>query len=264
MMRITDTVKHLIIINVLLWLTTVVLGMKANIDLNNILALHFPENNAFGFWQPITSMFMHAVTNPIHILFNMIGLWMFGSALEMRWGKIKFLSFYFITGVGAALVHTVINYYDFYTAQNILFENGFTGSDVHALFQLPYENFIEQLNTHSFNGKYISDIQGVYDNGVSYYSTAVGASGALYGVLVAFGMLYPNTELMLMFIPIPIKAKYFIPGLLGYDFIAGISGGAGLFGGGNVAHFAHLGGALFGFLLMWYWNKTQFTKNRWD
>ena len=98
----------------------------------------------------------------------------------------------------------------------------------------------------------------------SYNTPAVGASGALYGVLVAFGMLYPNMELMLMFIPIPIKAKYFIPGLLLIDFIGGISGGLSFFGGGNVAHFAHLGGALFGFLLMWYFNKTQFNKNRWN
>lgn len=95
-------------------------------------------------------------------------------------------------------------------------------------------------------------------------TAAVGASGALYGVMVAFGMMYPNMDLMMLFIPIPIKAKYFIPGLLAYDFISGVSGGGGLFGGGNIAHFAHLGGALFGFLLMWYWNKTQFNKNRWD
>ncbi len=254
MMRITETVKHLIIINVIFWVATLVLAERG-IDLISLFALHFPENNSFQLWQPITSMFMHSVASPMHILFNMIGLWMFGSALEMRWGKIKFLSFYMITGVGAGLIHTLVNYYGVYSNINILVEAGF--------------NQVEILNTLK-EGMYSPAWQNVLSDSQftmmssSFLSPALGASGALYGVLVAFGMLYPNMELMLMFIPIPIKAKYFIPGLLAYDLISGISGGAGLFGGGNIAHFAHLGGALFGFLLMWYWNKTQFNKNRWD
>lgn len=276
MMRITDTVKHLIIINVLLWLTTVVLGMRMNIDLNTILALHFPENNSFGFWQPITSMFMHSVTSPMHILFNMIGLWMFGSALEMRWGKVKFLSFYFITGVGAGLVHTLANYFELYTLSEHIVELNLTSEQLKQImnFDIIQNNqylgsILEQKLYSALDPSQLSilnqnNFSALFQMNVLNNSYAVGASGALYGVLVAFGMLYPNMELMLMFIPVPIKAKYFIPGLLTYDFIAGISGGAGLFGGGNIAHFAHLGGALFGFLLMWYWNKTQFTKNRWD
>ncbi|QHI39006.1 Rhomboid protease AarA [Kordia antarctica] len=255
MMRITETVKHLIIINVLLWLTTVILGMKANIDLNNILALHFPENESFGFWQPITSMFMHSVASPAHLLFNMIGLWMFGSALEERWGKIKFLSFYMITGVGAGLVHTLVNYYGVYSNIGVLVEAGFNQTEIlSVLKEGKYIISWESLLTPSQFTQLMS----------SFNSHAVGASGALYGVLVAFGMLYPNMELMMMFIPIPIKAKYFIPGLLVIDFIGGITGGLSLFGGGNIAHFAHLGGALFGFLLMLYFNKTQFNKNRWN
>ncbi|WP_430412495.1 rhomboid family intramembrane serine protease [Kordia sp.] len=263
MMRITETVKHLIIINVILWAATLALADRG-IDLVQLFALHYPENDSFRFWQPITSMFMHSVASPMHILFNMLGLWMFGSSLEMRWGKIKFLSFYMITGVGAGLIHTLVNYYHFQTAQNLLFESGLTVADVNQLFQLPYEEFVGQLNKQYFNGHFLENVQAIYDNGTSYYVPALGASGALYGVLVAFGMLYPNMELMLLFLPIPIKAKYFIPLLLAYDFISGVAGSTGLFNGGNIAHFAHLGGALFGFLLMWYWNKTQFNKNRWD
>ncbi|WP_174442402.1 rhomboid family intramembrane serine protease [Kordia zhangzhouensis] len=260
MMRITDTVKHLIIINVILWLATMIL-LERGIDLVSLLALHFPENPNFRFWQPVTSMFMHSTESPAHILFNMISLWMFGSALEMRWGKIKFLSFYMITGVGAGLIHTLVNYYEFHTAQNLLLESGFSIAQINELFQSSYEGFYNILNS---NASKIIDAQAVYNNGISYYVPALGASGALYGVLVAFGMMYPNTELMLLFLPIPIKAKYFIPGLLLLDFIGGVAGGFSLFGAGKIAHFAHLGGALFGFLLMWYFTKTQFNKNRWD
>ncbi len=263
MMRITDTVKHLIIINAILWFATLIL-MERGIDLYTLFALHFPENSNFEFWQPISSMFMHAMGSPRHLLFNMIGLWMFGSALEMQWGKLKFLSFYMITGVGAGLVYTLVNYYDVYTAQSILFDSGLSIAEVNELFQSSYENFYNQLNSGTINGHRILDPQAVYDSGTSFYKTAVGASGALYGVMVAFGMMYPNAEMMLLFLPIPIKAKYLIPGLLLLDFIGGITGGISIFGAGQIAHFAHLGGALFGFLLMLYFNKTQFNKNRWD
>lgn len=276
MMRITDTVKHLIIINVLLWLTTVILGMRMNIDLGNVLALHFPENDSFGFWQPISSMFMHSVTSPMHILFNMIGLWMFGSALEERWGKIKFLSFYMITGVGAGLVHTLVNYFELYTLSEHIADLNLTSDQLKQIinFDIIKDNkYVGRILGQKLQGildpsqiSIVNDsnFSALFQMNILNNTAAVGASGALYGVMVAFGMLYPNMELMMMFIPIPIKAKYFIPGLLVYDFISGISGGAGLLGGGNVAHFAHLGGALFGFLLMLYFNKTQFNKNRWN
>ncbi|MEM6685110.1 MAG: rhomboid family intramembrane serine protease [Bacteroidota bacterium] len=263
MMRITDTVKHLIIINVILWFGTYLLGQRG-IDIFTVVALHFPENSNFEIWQPITSMFMHSMADPWHLLFNMISLWMFGSALEARWGRVKFISFYMITGVGAGLVHTLVNYFDVYTAQNLLLESGLSMTEVNQLFQASYEGFYNQLNSGIVSGHRIIDPQAVFDNGSAFYVTAVGASGALYGVLVAFGMMYPNMELMMIFLPIPIKAKYFIPGLLLLDFIGGISGGFSLFGSGKIAHFAHLGGALFGFLLMLYFNKTQFNKNRWN
>lgn len=254
MMRITDTVKHLVIINVILWFATLILGERG-FDLSALLALHFPLNDSFGVWQPISSMFMHSMLSPRHLLFNMIGLWMFGSALEMRWGKVKFISFYMITGVGAGLIYTLVNYFQFQSSLNILVEAGYSQVDV-----------IDILN----KGVYLTEWQGVLSseqlsNFTSIFSApALGASGALYGVMVAFGMMYPNSEMMLLFIPVPVKAKYLIPGLLLLDFIGGITGGISIFGAERIAHFAHLGGALFGFLLMLYFKKTQFNKNRWD
>ncbi|KAB8155291.1 rhomboid family intramembrane serine protease [Kordia sp. TARA_039_SRF] len=277
MMRITDTVKHLIIINVILWFTTYVLGQRG-IDLNAILALHFPLNDSFGFWQPISSMFMHSMASPTHLLFNMLGLWMFGSALEARWGKMKFLSFFMITGVGAGLVHTLVNYIEFYSLANQVAELNLTSEQLRQIIN------VDMLNGNRYLGEILgqrlpaildtsqivaiensgSAFRTLFDMNILNHTQTVGASGALYGILVAFGMLYPNIELMLLFLPIPIKAKYFIPGLLVLDFIGGITGGMSLFGAGNIAHFAHLGGALFGFLLMLYFRKTQFNKNRWD
>ena len=97
---------------------------------------------------------------------------------------------------------------------------------------------------------------------MSYNTPAVGASGAIYGILVAFGMMFPNVELFLLFVPVPVKAKYFIPAIIALDLFSGVTGYS-LFGGG-IAHFAHVGGALFGFIMMWYWKKNQFNKNRWD
>ena len=275
MIRITETVKHLIIINVLLWIATFVL-QERGIDLNVLLSLHFPENNSFEFWQPITSMFMHSLASPAHLLFNMLGLWMFGSALEMRWGKMKFLSFYMITGVGAGLVHTLVNYVEFYSLAQQVTELNLSTTQIKEIIN------VDMVSGRQYLGKLLSNelpsiltkeqllfvsdasFTAMFHMNILNQTVALGASGALYGILVAFGMMYPNTELMLLFLPIPIKAKYFIPGLLLLDFIGGITGGLSLFGAGQIAHFAHLGGALFGFLLMWYFNKTQFNKNRWN
>ncbi|MGH1385496.1 rhomboid family intramembrane serine protease [Kordia sp.] len=275
MMRITETVKHLIIINVIFWIATLVLAERG-IDLNNILALHFPLNDSFEFWQPISSMFMHSMASPAHLLFNMIGLWMFGSALEQRWGKMKFLSFYMIAGVGAGLVHTLVNYIEFYSITQQVAELNLSSEQLRQIINA------DIVNGNQYVGKLLSNelpailnreqliavndinFRAMFDLNILNQTQTVGASGALYGVLVAFGILYPNMELMLMFIPIPIKAKYFIPGLLLVDFIGGITGGISLFGAGQIAHFAHLGGALFGFLLMLYFKKTQFNKNRWN
>ncbi|MEM9685567.1 MAG: rhomboid family intramembrane serine protease [Bacteroidota bacterium] len=247
MRRISDAVKHLLIINVLLFIATQAYGDQ----MYQWLSLWFPKNENFGFWQLVSHMFMHG--NFMHILFNMYALWAFGSPLEQIWGKNRFFFFYFSAGIGAALIHSGVNYYYFNEGFQALLNAGISEADILSL-----------LNSGQYNtGWYDVASKNVIDNFLSAYSTpAVGASGAIYGILVAFGMLFPNAELFLIFIPVPIKAKYFIPALIALDLFSGVTGYS-IFGAG-IAHFAHVGGALFGFIMMWYWKRNQFNNNRWD
>lgn len=241
--RISETIKILIVINVLFFIGTLIIGDLAY----RLFALFYFENPKFQYWQPLTHMFMHG--GIMHIVFNMYALWAFGSPLEMRWGRNKFLFFYFSAGFGAALIHTLVNYYQVHSGMEALLA---VGLDKAQIFEL--------LNTGRYNTSILTEIsadkiQATYD---AFNTPAVGASGAIYGVLVAFGMMFPTVELMMIFLPIPIKAKYFIPGIILLDLIFGISGTAT-----GVAHFAHLGGALFGFIMAWYWKKNSFDDHRW-
>lgn len=245
--RLTDAIKHLLIINILFFVATSIYGEQ----MYDWFSLWFPQNDNFRWWQIIAHMFMHG--GFMHILFNMYALWAFGSPLEQMWGKKKFLFFYFSAGLGAALIHTAVNYYHVNNGLEALVSAGLNEAEVVSIIA---------------NGQYSPDWysmagQGVIDKMLSAFNTpAVGASGAIYGILVAFGMSFPNSELFLIFLPIPIKAKYFIPVLVGLDLFSGVTGYP-IFGS-NIAHFAHLGGAIFGFIMMWYWKKTHFNKNRWD
>lgn len=248
MRNVTETVKQLIIINVLFFIGTLISGDAAY----KILALYFPESQDFHSWQPITHMFMHG--GFMHIFFNMFALYSFGSALEQFWGPKKFLFFYISCGLGAALMNTAINYYYFQEGLNTLLANGFQKSEV---LQILSEG---KINTKWQELLSVSDLQNFTS---AYLGSVVGASGAIYGTIVAFAFMFPNAELALMFIPVPIKAKYFVPGLVLIDLYLGISGQS-IFGGGGIAHFAHVGGAVFGFAIMWYWKKNQFNSNRWN
>jgi len=245
--RITETVKVLLIINVLFFIGTQVLGETSY----RLFSLWFFENENFGVWQIITHMFMHGGFT--HILFNMYALWAFGSPIEQMLGQKKFLFFYFSAGIGAALIHTLVNYYHFQTGFNALRDAGMNTEAIYRLLETG------QYNTGILNSVSQGMLQEFYE---SVNTPAVGASGAIYGILVAFGMMFPNIELFLLFVPVPIKAKYFIPALIAIDLFSGFTGYS-LFGGG-IAHFAHVGGALFGFIMMWYWKKNQFDHNRWD
>jgi membrane associated rhomboid family serine protease len=151
-------------------------------------------------------------------------------------------------------MNTAINYYYFQDGLNTLLANGFQKSEI-----------LQILNEGKINTKWqellsVSDLQNFTS---AYLGSVVGASGAIYGTIVAFAFMFPNAELALMFIPVPIKAKYFVPGLVLIDLYLGISGQS-IFGGGGIAHFAHVGGAVFGFAIMWYWKKNQFNNNRWN
>ena len=245
--RLTDGIKHLLLINILFFVATSLYGDQ----LYQWFSLWYPGNSNFGIWQVVSHMFMHGGFG--HIFFNMYALWAFGSPLERMWGTKKFMFFYFSAGLGAALIHSGVNFYHVQQGVDSLVSAGVAESDIYALLA---------------QGQYNTEWNQIADPGLissmleSYFTPAVGASGAIYGILVAFGMSYPNSELFLIFLPIPIKAKYFIPVLIALDLFSGVTGYS-IFGSG-IAHFAHVGGALFGFLMMWYWKKNQFNNNRWD
>ncbi|RKS25551.1 membrane associated rhomboid family serine protease [Flavobacterium endophyticum] len=250
MMNITPIVKQLLIINIIFFIGSQLIG---NSEIAyHYLALYFFENPQFYAWQPLTHMFMHG--GIMHIFFNMFALYSFGSALEHFWGGKKFLFFYISCGLGAALLHTGVNYYFFHSGLTELVNAGFSEKDI-----------LELLNKGMFNQQWVQVLgQSGMDNFASSYLTpAVGASGAIYGLLVAFAFMFPNAELMMLFLPIPIKAKYFVPAIIALDLFSGVTG-VSIFGGGNIAHFAHVGGAVVGFLMMWYWKKNQFHNNRWS
>ena len=238
MMRISDTVKHLLIINVIMFIGTIAIG--DGVLFYDWFAMHFPKNEAFQPWQIITHMFMHG--GPSHILFNMFALWMFGTPVEQYLGGKKFLFLYISAGLGAVALQIGYYYFQYLPMEAQALQLGATHEQIIDVFK---------------DGKVFTAIGQKFNE--IYFASMVGASGCIMGVMAAFAMMNPNAELMMIFLPIPIKAKYFIPGIILIDLISGISGQS-IFGYGNIAHFAHVGGALTGFLIMWYWKKTQFNK----
>ena len=254
-------VLNLLIINVLFFLAKYVLD-RSGIDLVRYLGLYYPGSELFRPYQLITHMFMHETFT--HIFFNMFALWMFGRVLESVWGSKRFLVYYFVTGLGAASLHLLVNSISI----------GAMSHEAQALINtLSPETFAEFLK-HRF-----PEYQGQVSDFVSSWSLdpnnpvylgqapeyirqlmhlrmnipTIGASGAVFGVLLAFGMLFPNTQLMLLFPPIPIKAKWFVLGYGALEFVLAIWNQAG----DNVAHFAHLGGMIFGFILIKFWNRNK-------
>jgi len=238
--RITEIVKHLLIINIIFFIASKQLGDF----MYDLFGMHHPYNPSFFIWQPITHMFMHGSLP--HLMFNMFGLWMFGTPLEQMWGKKKFIFFYISAGLGAALLQILVYHIDIISVSEILSEKGYSNGEI---YQLLYER-----NSVPDEKRIINGIR-------SARALMVGASGALYGILVAFAMLFPNVKLMLLFPPIPIKAKYFVPILISIDLFSGLNPSFSL---GPIAHFAHIGGAITGFIMMWYWKKNNFNNRRWD
>jgi membrane associated rhomboid family serine protease len=225
-------IKNLIIINVLLWIVQLMFDQGGD-AFSRKIGLWPIESQNFEPYQIITHMFAHAtyVGTPensqiafYHIIFNMFNLWMFGKILENVWGSKRFLIFYLACGLGSAIAHMTVQYFEY---KEVL-------------------TAIDQANRLG-----MTDLaQRIAENGGGY---VVGASGAVMGVMVGFAVLFPNTELSLLFFPIPIKAKWIILALVAIDLFAGINP----WQGDNVAHFAHLGGALTGFIIVYIWNKTN-------
>lgn len=204
-------------------------------------ALWYPTNGHFGVWQVVTYMFLHGGFG--HIFFNMFALFTFGTILEREWGAGRFLLFYFLCGIGAGLVQWGVNWQEFRGLHAQLVAAGMTPSEIAAVLATgrgspPGGPAVEQVLLELYR---------------IHARPMLGASGAIYGIMVAFGLLHPNAKLLVMFIPVPVAAKILIPIMLGLDLFSGVTGFS-LFGAG-VAHFAHLGGAAIGFLLMLWWRK---------
>lgn len=238
MIKINSAVTYLIIINIAMFF----LASRQGVDINTLLALHFPLNPSFSPWQYMSSLFLHG--GIFHLLMNMLGLWMFGSAIEQRWGWKRFLFFFFASGLGAGVIYMLINQYQFDALLNALHTAGFTAQQIQELLvtaQYPrYPNLSEQMVSEFYH---------------LYHDITIGASGAVYGILVAFAVLFPNVKLLFLFVPVPIAAKYFVPVLLSIDLLLGMTGFS-IFGS-NIAHFAHIGGAIVGFVLVILWRKKQ-------
>lgn len=208
-------VKNLLIINILMYLATITLD-RFGIDMTSLFGLHFFKASGFRVYQFITYMFMHGSFG--HLFFNMFALWMFGNTLENLWGSKRFLLFYMVCGIGAGLCQELVQYVQYATSLAD-YSNVNLGGQIVSM-----DSYLNMMNT-------------------------VGASGAVYGLLLAFGMMFPNSMIFLYFL-IPIKAKWFVIGYAVIELLLGLRGV------GNVAHFAHLGGMLFGLGLILYWRKN--------
>jgi membrane associated rhomboid family serine protease len=230
MFRIPTITKNLLIINGIAFLATLVLQMQG-IDLADIGGLHFFMADDFNFYQLVTYLFLHA--NFMHILSNMFGLWMFGCVIENVWGPKKFLFYYITCGIGAGLLQELAQFGSFYWT---------------VVSQVPEAGFSTVLE---YGAHYSSTLNSW---------TTIGASGAVYAVILAFGMTFPNERLFIIPFPFPIKAKWFVLGYVAIEFFSALGSS-----GDGVAHTAHLGGMLFGFLMIRYWNRhpnSSFDRSR--
>lgn len=220
MRNIPTVTKNLLILNVLAYLVGMVFGNRAG-GFNDLFGLHFFLAPDFGVYQLVTYMFMHASLS--HLFFNMFALWMFGCIVERTWGARKFLFYYMACGIGAGLLQEMAQFVQFY--------------------------MLAAENIHGFSVSQIMTVAKASAVGINMWTT-VGASGAIYGILLAFGMLYPEERMFIFPLPVPIKAKFFVVGYAAIELFMAFSTS-----GDGVAHLAHLGGMLFGFLLIRYWRR---------
>jgi membrane associated rhomboid family serine protease len=262
-------VKNLLIINGLFFLAALGIGTAFKFDLNNLLGLHYIGADNFQPFQYVTYMFMHSTQNFSHILFNMFALWMFGNALENVWGSKRFLIYYLVTGLGAGIIYTFWIHFQLAPTLNAI-DFFLSNPSIPAFIEFRNSDFFQigsyeiQNNYNAFAGEFnrlVSDnptqalqesIHFIEQYRIDFLNahTVVGASGAVFGILLAFGMMFPNSVIYLYF-AIPIKAKYFVILYGAFELYSGLSNNPN----DNVAHFAHLGGMVFGFLLISYWKK---------
>lgn len=259
--RITPVVKNLLIINVGIYLISSFL----KIDINGLLSLKNLYSDHFMPLQFVSYMFLHG--SMWHLFSNMFGLFIFGPLLEQFWGPKRFLIFYMVTGIGAGILYSGINYLETRNLEKAIVQYNSDPSPAEFKYVLEKKahidvmgnpelsNFLDDYDEHPANETYISESKQTLNQAFYFISNSqmIGASGAIFGILFAFGMLFPNTQLMLLFPPIPIKAKYFVAIYGLYELFSGIQPAAG----DNVAHFAHLSGALVAFVLLKIWQRDR-------
>jgi len=242
--QITPVTRNIIILNVIFFAATFLLT-NINLNLEPLLAGYFPLSPNFRSWQIVTHMFMHG--SIMHIVFNMFTLYSFGPVLEQVLGQKKFIILYFAAGLGGFALYNIWNYYEVSQLTSFLKSQAF---DIHEIYKYADNNYSGEMPINS-NSEAVRDAaQKLF---VILKTPMVGASGAIFGIIAAFSTLFPDAKLMFMFIPFPIKAKYLTPIIIAVSIFLGLR----QFSGDNIAHFAHLGGALIGYLFV-----LNFKKNR--
>lgn len=251
MFRISESVKHIIIINVIVFLALNIVLKNSNVA--EYFLMHFPLNSEFKFWQIFTHFFMHI--NFDHLLSNMLLLFFLGPMLEFEIRKKKFIFIYVSAGLGAILLSFIVDYIQFNLIISELVDSGDSRDEI-----------LRILNKGMFNTGW-NGIIGEDDVGNllrNFNKISLGASGAVMGIVAALGYILPNERIYLMFLPVPIKLKYLAFAYVGSDLVSAILTGTPLLAGTNIGYIAHLGGAITGVLIAMYWRKTQFNKNRWN
>jgi len=264
--RRTSVVKSLIIITVASWLAVQAGIQLLQVDISQYLALYNYNSEKFRPWQLFTYMFMHDLSGFMHIFFNMLGLWMFGSVLERHWGSKRFLTYYLITGMGAGVISMLAMTWQlnpmFESVQAYLANPGYVQFERFVSDNMPgsYQNdqlnqFLKNWYYNQQNPEYVREsVRAVMEISDMRLNTAtVGASGSIFGLLIAFGMLFPNAMIMLLIPPIPMRAKYFVIIFGAIELFSGLRNNID----DNVGHFAHLGGMLVGFILLMIWKRRD-------
>ncbi|MEO8174032.1 MAG: rhomboid family intramembrane serine protease [Sediminibacterium sp.] len=261
-------VKNLLIINGLVFLAQNTLGgTGSSFSIDDMFALHAWQSSLFKPWQLVTHLFMHGGFS--HIFFNMLALWMFGAVLENVWGSKRFLTFYLVCGLGAALIHLLFLNWEYLPIVNdyaVMAREHMAGGEYQAETMIHFtqkyhlltaegmDSFATQMRANPQNPYLLSDafakISNIYQDSLN--NATIGASGAVFGVLAAFGYLFPNTYLYIYML-VPVKAKWFVLFYGAIELYEGINNSAG----DNVAHWAHIGGAVVGLLIVMTWNKTN-------
>ncbi len=251
MNQLTPVTKNIIILNVIVYLAA---NFLMDGKLYEILSGFYPESPNFHSWQIITHMFMHAQLGGgfgiMHIIFNMFTLWSFGPVLEQTLGEKKFVWLYFLSGIGGFVL---FNLWNFYEINQITTELKALGVNVADIYKKSSFSYIGEMNTNATSARAQELSQNLFD---SFRIKMVGASGAIFGIVAAFSTLFPEAKLMFMFIPFPIKAKYLFPLIIIGSLYLGFSGD-----GSGIAHFAHIGGALVGWIFVKLWKKNRFRIN---